>query len=68
MLSHQLILIKNIFSVENIPGEHFKFQQNGKKGQTSCRGQRWLLFPERINGWGIEGDAFHANSRLVEQK
>lgn len=26
------------------------------------------IYPERIIGWGIEGDAFHPNSRSVEQK
>jgi pyridoxamine 5'-phosphate oxidase family protein len=26
------------------------------------------IVPERIIGWGIEGDAFHPNSRSVEQK
>lgn len=26
------------------------------------------IYPERIIGWGIEGDAFHPNSRSVGQK
>jgi hypothetical protein len=31
MLSHQLFLIKNIFSIEEIPGGHLSFGETGIK-------------------------------------
>lgn len=35
MLPHQLLLInKSKFSIKGMPGEHFKFQQNGKSQQV----------------------------------